>query len=72
MPKRNEFGRWTSLREVEKSRTITISEHTWRRFVTFSKQHYNVETYEVILNDLLDSYEKNNKSDYLHLAEYNK
>ena len=81
MPARNELGRYVGLREVTidpstnklepKPRTISISEHLYRRFVAFSKRHYNVETYELILKDLLDSYEKNNKQDYMHIAEYN-
>jgi hypothetical protein len=76
LPPKNELGRYVGLREVEidpstnkmepKSRTICISELLYRRFVAFSKRHYNVESYEVILNDLLNSYEKNNKSDYIH------
>ncbi|HET7643457.1 MAG TPA: hypothetical protein VFK40_08110 [Nitrososphaeraceae archaeon] len=41
-----------STKKLEpKPRTISISEHLYHRFVAFSKLHYNVETYEIILND---------------------
>ena len=79
MPKRNEFGRWTSFREVtidtatnkmepKLTRTICISELLYHRFIAHSKKYYNVESYEVILNNLLDCYDKYNTPDYTHLT----
>ena len=67
----NPFGSMTSLREVvinpdnsiefPKTRSLLISEILWRRFISFSKKYYtNPETYEKILLDLIDNFEKNN------------
>ena len=54
MPNLTNPGRYTNLREVEidtsnnkmevpKTRTISISENLYRRFVAHSKRYYNVE-----------------------------
>lgn len=48
------------------TRTIKISEHTYRRIVAFSKKNYNIESYETILSDLLDCYQKHNPDTYWH------
>ncbi|HJT83399.1 MAG TPA: hypothetical protein VJ697_02860 [Nitrososphaeraceae archaeon] len=74
MPNRNEFGRWIGLREVTidpstnkletKPRTICISELLWRRFIAHSKKYYkNPESYEIILENLLNCYDQHNKPD---------
>jgi hypothetical protein len=77
MPNLTNLGRYTNLREVEinpstnhlepKTRTIKISGHLYRRFVAHSKKYYNVESYETILNNLLDYYEKENRP-YSHFS----
>lgn len=66
------LGNWTYLKPIDSndtypqfSRIMKISEMTYRRFVEFSKAHYNVETYDQILLDLIDSYEKHNPK-YIH------
>ena len=51
---------------IPKTRVIRISEPLYRRFVGHSKRFYNVESYEVILSDLLDCYSKHYEPDYSH------
>lgn len=75
------FGRLTNLRpitidntsdtnKIPKTRVIRISEPLYRRFVGHSKRFYNVESYEVILSDLLDCYSKHNEPYYSHFHSY--
>ena len=40
---------------------MKISEPLYRRFVGFSKRYYDVETYETILENLINCYEENNQ-----------
>jgi hypothetical protein len=47
-------------RKVPKTRTIEISEDLYQRFREHSRRHYNIETYETIIKDLLDCYSKHN------------
>ncbi len=44
-----------------KTRIIRISEGLYERLYNHSRNYYNVESYETIISDLLDCYEKNNK-----------
>ncbi|HJT85595.1 MAG TPA: hypothetical protein VJ697_14025 [Nitrososphaeraceae archaeon] len=46
--------------KVPKDRIIRVSEHLYMRLKGFSSRNYNVESYENIISDLLDSYEKDN------------
>ncbi|HJT85400.1 MAG TPA: hypothetical protein VJ697_13045 [Nitrososphaeraceae archaeon] len=57
--------------EASKTRVRKISEHLCRRFVEHLKRYYNTETYETILNDLLNCYQKNNTSDYMYFSRIN-
>ena len=79
-PSTGGFGRYVSFREVtidtstnkmepKPTRTIMISEQLYRRFIAHSKKYYkNPESYEIILNNLLDEYDKhnNNSLNYIH------
>ncbi len=72
-----EFGRYTTLKEIpgidntdssnnkpivqKPTRTMKISEPLYRRFVGFSKRYYDVETYETILENLINCYEEHNQ-----------
>ena len=42
-------------------RTIRISEELYQRFREHSSKYYNIETYETILEDLLDCFDKHNE-----------
>ena len=75
MPSRNEFGRYSNLREVvingdntiefPKTHSLLISEILWKRFISFSKKYYtNPETYEKILSDLIDNYDEHHKNEH--------
>jgi hypothetical protein len=48
--------------KVPKDRIIRISEHLYRRLKGFSRRNYNVESYENIISDLLDFWDKNNSA----------
>ena len=75
------FGNLTTLRVIsptnsttdnknkipKPTRTIKISEQLYRRFVGHSQKFYNVESYETILSDLLESYSKYHEPDYSHI-----
>ena len=69
-----EFGRYTTLKEITsidntnnkqqpppKTRTICISEDLYLHFVDFSQRYFNVEPYDVILENLLKCYEEHNQ-----------
>jgi hypothetical protein len=57
----NDTSTITTNNKVPKpTRTIKISEQLFRRFVGHSRRYYNVESYELILSNLLDNFEKNN------------
>ena len=72
-----QFGRYTNLKEIsvvdnstnekdsnkvpKPTRTIKISEQLYRRFIGHSIRYYNVETYETILENLLNNFDKNNQ-----------
>jgi hypothetical protein len=68
------FGKYTSLKPVnatiarrkvpKKTRTIKISEELYTRFREHSRRYYNVETYETILEDLLECFQEHNKDKY--------
>jgi hypothetical protein len=45
----------------KKTRIIRISEKLYDRLAEHSRHYYNHETYETILNDLLDCYDKHNE-----------
>ena len=45
----------------KKTKTIKISEQLYERFVQHSRKYYNVETYETILENLLDCFDKHNE-----------
>ena len=40
---------------------MEISEQLHQRFIEHSLKYYNVETYEIILEDLLDCFDKHNQ-----------
>lgn len=46
--------------EKKTSRTILISEKLYDRISEHAHHYYNHETYETIINDLLDSFDKHN------------
>jgi hypothetical protein len=50
----------TNNNNKKKTKTIKISEQLYDRFVEHSRKYYNVEPYETILLNLLDSFDKNN------------
>ena len=50
----------TTSKNPKLTRTIKISEHLYRRFVGHSRRYYNVESYEIILDNLLKCYEEHN------------
>ncbi|HET7644075.1 MAG TPA: hypothetical protein VFK40_11245 [Nitrososphaeraceae archaeon] len=79
MPARNELGRWVGLKEVEfypsanklepKTRILRVSERLYRRFCAHSKKYYtNPESYEIILENLLNCYDEHNKPDYMNFS----
>ena len=43
-----------------KTRIICISENLYQRFHSHARSYYNVESYETILENFLNFYEKNN------------
>ena len=45
-------------------KTIRISENLWKSFVQHSRRYYNVESYEIILSNLLDDFDKHNPDKY--------
>jgi hypothetical protein len=45
----------------KKTKTMEISEQLYQRFLDHSSKYYNVETYEIILEDLLNRYDKHNQ-----------
>ena len=47
--------------EKKTSRTILISEKLYERLAEHSRHYYNHETYETIIKDLLDSFDKHNQ-----------
>ena len=49
------------------TKIIRISESLYQRFVDHSHRFYNVESYEVILSDLLDCYSKQHEPDYSNI-----
>lgn len=64
------LGRYTDLvlktitavgDKKKKTRIIRISERLYERFSEHSRRYYNIETYETILEDLLDCYDKHNE-----------
>ena len=70
---KNPFGPHTTLREIiddttntnnniPKTRIIRISEPLYHRFVGFSKRYFNVEPYDLILENLLKCYEEHNQN----------
>jgi hypothetical protein len=58
--------------KLPKDRIMGISEFTYRRMAGFSRQNFNVASYDELLNVLLDSYQqqKSNGSEYSHLTRY--
>src|SRR5688572_4319138 len=42
------------------TRTMKISEQLYQRFVDHSRKYYNVESFETIIEDLLDNFDKHN------------
>jgi len=54
----------TKKSKIPKTRVIRISEPLYRRFVGFSQRYYNVETYETILENLINSYEETHRNTY--------
>jgi hypothetical protein len=65
------LGRYTTLRpivttaaekkdtnKIPKTRVIRISEPLYQKFVNFSKRYYDVEPYDLILDNLLKCYEE--------------
>ena len=40
---------------------MKISEQLYQRFLDHSRKYYNVETYETVLENLLDCYDKHNQ-----------
>lgn len=55
---------YSNPNRAPKTRIIRISEQMYSRFVAHSQKFYNVESYETILSDLLDCYQKQNTPDY--------
>jgi hypothetical protein len=64
------LGRYTDLilktvtavgDEKKKTRIIRISEPLYEKFKEHSQKYYNIETYETILENLLDCFDKNNE-----------
>ena len=43
------------------TKTMKISGSLYQRFLDHSSKYYNVETYEIILKDLLDNFDKHNE-----------
>ena len=43
------------------TKTMQISGQLYQRFLDHSSKYYNVESYETILEDLLDSFDKHNQ-----------
>ena len=43
------------------TKTMKISGSLYQRFLEHSSKYYNTETYETILEDLLDSFDKHNQ-----------
>jgi hypothetical protein len=60
------FGNIVHLKDInpKTTRTLMISEQLFDRLVLFSRKHFDVESYEYILNSLIDDYEKNNPDHY--------
>ena len=68
------FGKYTTLKPVngtivkrntpKKTRTIKISEDLYQRFREHSRRYYNIETYETILENLLECFQEHNKDKY--------
>ena len=48
----------------KKTKTMKITEHLYERFIDHSRTYYNVESYDTILENLLDYYEKNNPKEF--------
>jgi hypothetical protein len=46
------------------TRTIKISEPLFRRLVSHSKKFYNVESFDTIIENLINSYELSHKDEY--------
>jgi hypothetical protein len=51
-------------RIIPATRTIQISESLYKRFVEHTRRFYNTETYETILNNLINCYEEHNKETF--------
>jgi hypothetical protein len=63
------WGQYTNLKPITTStkvpkptRTIKINEPLFRRFVVHSKKFYNVESFDTIIENLLNSYEETPKT----------
>jgi hypothetical protein len=49
-----------------KTRTIRISEDLYQSLKQHANRYYNRDSYEVILSDLLDCYQKHNNTYWYH------
>jgi hypothetical protein len=47
-----------------KNETMKISEEIFQRFKDHSRNYYNIETYDTIIQDLLNNFEKHNPNKY--------
>ena len=43
---------------------MKISEEIFQRFKDHSRKYYNIETYDTIIQDLLNNFEKHNPNKY--------
>ena len=50
----------TKKPKILKTRTIRITEETWKKLYEHSRKYYNVESVDTIILNLLDCYDKHN------------
>ena len=46
------------------TKIMKITNNTYLRLKAFSRRHYNIETYDTIIKDLLDCYDKQHDQKY--------
>ena len=56
---------------MNEERTIKISEPLYQRLREHSSKYYNIESYETILGNLLDCFDKHNQDTRWYNSKYN-
>jgi hypothetical protein len=60
----NNNKKTTTSTRIPKTKVIRISEDLYQRLREHSQKYYNIETYETIIKDLLDCYNKQHGKKY--------